>query len=268
MDTQTKLKEASIDIKGVIPHNEIEIFGRVVYENQMSTQSKVTSIYGSNLRGVHPELDTLDVDTIDVSDIFGLQVVIPSGKKKLIFNGEDIGSLVIANVNRDPPSRKNKEWNEDGFKFDTTSVEHFDTNSNPGLILDFNCKVRHLTITNCSNMKVYIRGRIRTSIEVCNCTNMSVRVESFYMFRLSSCSNVKIAGLAAKSGIFDIRNSVWCKWYNIDIPGNEHTSGRFKYAMSRCGKKYLETIPREEDIFAIRGSHSLPPTTHIGCWFK
>jgi hypothetical protein len=268
MDICEKLEESLIDINGVIPLNEIEIFGRVVYENQINTQSKVTSIYGSNLRGVHPELDTLDVDTIEACDIFGLQVVIPSGKKKLTFNGEDIGSLVLANINRDPPSRMSKEWNEDEFRFETTSVEHFDTNPNPGLILDFNCKVRHLTITNCSNMKVYIRGRIRTSIEVSGCTNMSICVESFYMFRLTSCSNVKIAGLAAKSGIFDIRNSVWCKWYNVDIPGNEYTSGRFKYATSRSGVNYLKAIPREDDIFAMRGSHSLPRTTHMGYWSK
>lgn len=246
-----------IDLLGTFSHDEVHAIGDTVCKQQLKTQSSVTSIYGCNMRGKHLELQEQD---IEAEDIYGKQVVIKEGMKFLNIRGYDIGSLVLANININPAPREYKKRNGDSFE--VIDRDYFKSNVLDGICIVIDCKVKHLTITNCANMIICIKDRIRTSIEISNSEHLKLSVDSFSMYRVITSKYINLRGLVSKHGLFDIRNSIYCKWYNIDIPCNEYISCRYKHV-----NKTLVPVPVDEDVFSIHGSHSLP-STHINWWFK
>lgn len=260
---EEKEEDPTIEVENIFNPSMVKDIGTKIYDNQLKTQSQVTSIYGCNLVGAHEEIVS---DEVYADDIEGKQLVLMVPNVKV--TGFDIGSLVIANIGKAPPPKVFKEWNgkqlDQGMELEVIDEEHFQGEILPSARLSFDCKVRHLTITNCSNVSITIEGRIRTSVELIKCTNVKVKMGGFYFIRITNSDSVKIWGQVSRGGIFDIRNSASVQWFNITVPCNEYTSQRFKYNRD---SKTLVPIDTTHDMFALHGSHSFP-TTQIGWNFR
>ena len=117
-----------------------------INDSQLNTRSRTTSIYGCNMKGVH---EVISEPGLDADKNMGKQLVIPNGRKILPIWGFKIGGLVLANINKDPESKKNSKGK---------IIKRYKKNNIGPLVIELDCRVTDLVITNRADLIVKIKS--------------------------------------------------------------------------------------------------------------
>lgn len=208
---------------------------KIISQEQLKTQSKITSIYGCNLDGFHQEINK---ENNESEKLFGKQLVLK--RNKINIYGPNIGGLVLANINKDPP-RKN------GKKYKTNPL------GNVEIYVD--SRITNLVITNCENLILRLTHNVKVSIEIIESSDINLEITGFPFFRSMYCGPIYIHGNIRPNTIFDIRKSLSLHINKFDIYFNPHLENRYEYLQG-----VLIRIPDDRDIF-LGSPKSFPDLT-------
>lgn len=208
---------------------------KIISQEQLKTQSKITSIYGCNLDGFHQEITS---ENNKSEDLFGKQLILK--RNKINIQGPNIGGLVLANINKDPPEKKGKQYKTNPFH----NVEIY-----------IDSRITNLVITNCKNLTLRLTHNIKVSIEIIQSSDITLYTFGFPFFRSMYCGPINIIGNIRPNIIFDIRKSLSIHINRLDVYFNPHLENRYKYS-----EGILIRVPDEEDIF-LGSPKSFPDLT-------
>lgn len=217
----------------------------IITKEQLKTQSRVTSLYGCNLNG---SLEETNKSELSADDILGRQLVLVSGSGKINISGNNIGGLVLANINKDPPTKRSKRGK---------IVRTYRANELGHLEITINSRITNLVITNCKDITLNLKNRIKVSIELINSNDIRLNLTGFPFFRSICCDSIQINDNIENRVIFDIRRSLRIHVNGCDMRFNPHSETRYEYLDGS-----LVRLRDEDDIFGgFNGPRSVPDIT-------
>lgn len=215
----------------------------IITREQLKTQSNVTSIYGCNLNN---SLMETDQNELIADQILGKQIVLKNGGD-INIRGDNIGGLVLANINKDPQTKRR------GDKI----VKRYKANDLGNVKMTVDSKITNLVITNSKNITLNIKSKVRVSIELINSNDITLIHSGFNFFRCVNCDSIDISGDFSGSTIFDIRKSWRIHLDGIDMRFNPNCETRYEYYNGR-----LTRVKDEDDIFyQFNSPKSVPDIT-------
>src|SRR3990167_53901 len=174
--------------------------GREVAKNQISTQSHVVSLCGRNRKGTFPMLKS---GKLNVNDLRGGQFFVPKEFRLIRITGTDLDPSPVPIV--------------------ISEICHT-------TVIDFDCVITQLTITNSKDLVIRMKKAPIAGIECIDSNNVIVDVEKCNFVRATTSFDVKINGRCDDTFLLDLRNCTDVFVNNQQIDVGFFSEGRFSFS--------------------------------------
>lgn len=213
-----------------LTQKSLEIGGEVA-KNQLSTQSHVVSLCGRNRKGTFPTLKGGN-GPFKLNDLHGGQFFVP----------KDLRLIRIT----DPGGSGGP------CPFVITEINHT-------TVIDFDCVVTQLTITNSRDLVIRMKKAPIAGIECIDSNNIIVDAEKCNFVRATTSFDVKINGSCDDTVLLDVRNCTDVFVNNQQIDIGFFSEGRFSF--SPHDKSFVPVSSFDDLAGSSGGSARMPNLT-------